>query len=87
MAFSIPIPSTESAAVVVMAYMMGAATPYEYATERIRGLGRAAMARLPYQPPPEDGPVAQRREAQAPDDSGTSQPRNDDGTFAPQDEG
>ena len=39
-------------AVVVLAFLVGAACPVYYAQERLRGFGRAVMSRLPYKPPP-----------------------------------
>jgi CRISPR/Cas system-associated protein Csm6 len=50
----IPLPSIppETIALVVTAFLAGAACPVYYAQERLRGFGRAMMAKLPYQPPP-----------------------------------
>lgn len=46
------LPTTETAALVVLAFFAGAACPVYYAEERMRGFGRALMNRLPYVPPP-----------------------------------
>lgn len=39
-------------AALITAYMAGAATPFGYVIERLRGFGRASVSRLPYEPPP-----------------------------------
>jgi hypothetical protein len=50
----IPIPSIppEMVALVVTAFLAGAACPVYYAQERLRGFGRAMLAKLPYRAPP-----------------------------------
>lgn len=53
---AVPIPDAPSAstlALVLLAFLAGSSVPTYYAQERLRGAGRALMARLlPYQPPP-----------------------------------
>lgn len=49
---SIPLPSAEAAAAVVLAFLAGATCPTYYAQERLRGFGRTLFDRLPYRPPP-----------------------------------
>lgn len=44
--------NSQTLALVILAYVAGAMTPLYYAQERMRGFGRAMMARIPYQPPP-----------------------------------
>jgi len=39
-------------AAIVLAYVAGAATPFAYLIERLRGFGRASVAKLPYKSPP-----------------------------------
>lgn len=39
-------------AAIVVAFLAGACCPTYYATERLRGFGRATFAKIPYQPPP-----------------------------------
>jgi len=39
-------------ALVLAAFLAGAACPAYYAQERFRGFGRAMLDRLPYRPPP-----------------------------------
>ncbi|MGQ3412034.1 hypothetical protein ACT4ML_07190 [Natrinema sp. LN54] len=39
-------------AAIVVAFLAGACCPTYYATERLRGFGRATFGRIPYQPPP-----------------------------------
>ncbi|ELY68138.1 hypothetical protein C489_09050 [Natrinema versiforme JCM 10478] len=49
MGFDIPVGLL---AAIVVAFLAGACCPTYYATERLRGFGRATFARIPYQPPP-----------------------------------
>ena len=39
-------------AAIVVAYVAGTFTPDKYASERLRGFGRAVASKLPYRPPP-----------------------------------
>jgi hypothetical protein len=48
----LPIPTIETLAAVVVAFLAGASCPVYYANERFRGFGRAMMSKLPYEPPP-----------------------------------
>jgi hypothetical protein len=49
---ALPALPPEWIAAVVLAYIVGTATPVYYAQERLRGFGRAMVDRLPYKPPP-----------------------------------
>lgn len=35
----------------VLAFIIGLCVPFKYGVERLRGFGRAAVAKLPYKPP------------------------------------
>lgn len=47
-----PLPRPDLLTWLLLAYLAGAASPYYYAVERLRGFGRLAISRLPYKPPP-----------------------------------
>lgn len=46
------IPDAQTLAMVALALLTGAMSPTYYAAERLRGLGRSLVGRLPYEPPP-----------------------------------
>jgi len=35
----------------ILAFIIGMCVPFKYGIERLRGFGRAALAKLPYKPP------------------------------------
>ena len=37
----------------ILAFIIGMCVPFKYGIERLRGFGRAALAKLPYEPPKE----------------------------------
>ncbi len=37
----------------LLAFIMGMCVPFKYGIERLRGFGRAALAKMPYKPPRE----------------------------------
>jgi hypothetical protein len=37
----------------ILAFVIGMCVPFKYGIERLRGFGRAALAKLPYKPPEE----------------------------------
>jgi len=39
----------------LLAFIMGMCVPFKYGIERLRGFGRAALAKLPYKPVEESG--------------------------------
>lgn len=62
-------------AAIVLAYVAGAATPFAYLIERLRGFGRATVQKLPYSPPPGlDKEQALRRATSAVDEGTGEQP-------------
>jgi hypothetical protein len=49
---SIPVPAPTTLALLILALLVGMTVPFYLALERIRGVGRALLAKLPYEPPP-----------------------------------
>lgn len=46
--------------VVILAFIIGMCVPFKYGIERLRGFGRAALAKLPYKPPEDsDGELSE----------------------------
>lgn len=44
----------------VLAFIIGMCVPFKYGIERLRGFGRAALAKLPYKPPEDsDGELSE----------------------------
>ena len=39
----------------ILAFIIGMCVPFKYGIERLRGLGRAALAKLPYKPVEDSG--------------------------------
>lgn len=48
----VPLPSTAALIAFALGAIAGSLAPTYYASERLRGFGRALLSRLPYQPPP-----------------------------------
>lgn len=46
------LPNVRTAALVLVSFLAGGMCPVFYFQERMRGFGRAMVARLPYEPPP-----------------------------------
>ena len=64
----IPIPTLTHLIYFALGLLVGSTAPTYYATERLRGFGRAMFAKLPYEKPPgyddeEDALEDARREA------------------------
>lgn len=69
-------PPIELLALALLSYLAGLLTPWYYAQERMRGLGRWFVNKLPYEPPPgEETDEALRRAVE----EGESSSPNDDG--------
>lgn len=67
MAVELPTVPSELLALVVTAFLAGAACPVYYAQERLRGFGRAMLAKLPYKAPPGKKPEEAMVEATSED--------------------
>lgn len=48
----IPTPSVKEFTAFLLGFLLGLPAPYWYSQERIRGLTRAFLDRMPYKPPP-----------------------------------
>jgi hypothetical protein len=66
----IPVPTLADLALVAMAWFAGAATPFWWMVERLRGLGRWFLGRMPYRPPPGLDEDEAMRQARRRSDSG-----------------
>lgn len=48
----IPLPTLTHLIYFILGVLIGGTAPTYYATERLRGFGRAMFEKLPYKPPP-----------------------------------
>lgn len=51
-AAQVPTPSWENAVWLLIGLLLGLPVPYWFAAERVRGLTRAMLSKMPYRPPP-----------------------------------
>jgi len=56
-------------ALFILAFTLGMCVPFRYGIERLRGFGRAGLAKLPYKPPAD----AKESSGQQPDEEGRAE--------------